>query len=215
MSKGSGQPLRVREIKRAMTRKQILEASQRLFNAQGYDGTTLEQICAEAVVSVPTLLAYFESKERLALALEYDELDKFRQVLTDPERTEPTLTIWRERVATGAAQNMRQRRNYLNYLKFTESSNALIRHYVYLLTQYEEALGRAIAADFDVDYEADLPSRLLATTLVWGQRAVLMQWRESGGRSDLVAAALAVVDVASEQLPKPGSTLPAARRSAG
>jgi AcrR family transcriptional regulator len=199
MSKVRAEPVSLRELKRAMTRKTILEASQRLFAEQGYDATTLEQICAEALISVPTLLAYFETKDRLALALEYDELEEFQRRLADPARDELTIDLWRHRIDSGAEGNMKKRRNSLAYMKFTESSSSLIRHYVYLLTQYEEALGQALAVDHEVDYNADLPTRLMATMLVWGHRAVLLQWRAEGGRTDLRAKALAVIDIAEKQ----------------
>src|SRR5438477_11483286 len=94
--------LPLRQRKQARTRAQIMEASQRLFAEQGYEHTTLEQICEVAEVSVPTLLAYFESKDRLALAGSYDQFEEFRQAIEDPERDQETLTIWRDRVEANA-----------------------------------------------------------------------------------------------------------------
>ena len=58
----------LRQLKKDRTRRTLVEVSRKLFQKHGYDATTLEQIAAAAEVSVPTLLTYFESKERLALA---------------------------------------------------------------------------------------------------------------------------------------------------
>jgi AcrR family transcriptional regulator len=195
-------PVPLRERKRARTRALIIEVAQKLFTDQGYEATTLEQICEAAEVSVPTLLAYFESKDRLALAVEVDALETFRVELEDPERSEDTLTLWRVRIADAAEHLRKNRRQALLYMRFTQSSNSVLRGYLQLLTEYEELLGRSLARDYGTDYDTDVPTRLLATNLVWGNRAVLRQWVESGGRSD-PDALIAVVDFAIEQFPKP------------
>ena len=49
----------------ASTRNQILDAAERLFAAQGFDGTTVKQIGRAAGVNSALLYYYFEDKERL------------------------------------------------------------------------------------------------------------------------------------------------------
>ena len=46
-------------------RKRILEAALEVFAAQGFRGATLDQIAAEAGLSKPNLLYYFDSKESI------------------------------------------------------------------------------------------------------------------------------------------------------
>jgi len=48
-------------------RDRILEEAERLFAAQGYDGTTIQQVAAAAGVRRPTLVYHFGSKDRLRL----------------------------------------------------------------------------------------------------------------------------------------------------
>lgn len=50
-------------------RKRILEAALEVFSAQGFRGATLDQIAAEAGLSKPNLLYYFDSKEAIHAAL--------------------------------------------------------------------------------------------------------------------------------------------------
>src|SRR5205814_9792504 len=123
------------------------------FSEQGYDETTLDQICAEAEVSVPTLLVYFESKERLALAAEYDALNGFRALIEDPGRALDSVRIWRERVEADARAAMESPSRTLRRDRFLNSSPVLARGLLALVRQFEEALRSGLAADHGADPE--------------------------------------------------------------
>lgn len=62
----------LRERKKAKTRAAIQEVALRLFDRQGYEATTVEQIAEAAEVSPSTFFRYFPTKEDVAL---YDALD--------------------------------------------------------------------------------------------------------------------------------------------
>jgi AcrR family transcriptional regulator len=64
----------LRERKKAETRRALQREALRLFTAQGYEATTVEQIAAAANVSGMTFFRYFPSKEDVVLADEYDSL---------------------------------------------------------------------------------------------------------------------------------------------
>ncbi|WGL52984.1 helix-turn-helix domain containing protein [Nocardioides sp. BP30] len=55
----------LREMKAARTHDTILRAALRLFETQGYDATTMEEIAAAAEVGTSTLYRYFPTKEML------------------------------------------------------------------------------------------------------------------------------------------------------
>ena len=81
----------------AATRTAILEAAQRLFEQQGYTGTTMAAIAAEAGVSLKTVYVAFETKAGVLRGLWHrllrgDEIDVpvgerswYREVLDEPD----------------------------------------------------------------------------------------------------------------------------------
>jgi AcrR family transcriptional regulator len=86
-----------RQQQAAATRRGILDAAQRLFDAQGYPATTMEAIAAEAGVSLKTVYVVFTTKSGLLralwdLLLKGDQADAgvaerpwYRQVLDEPD----------------------------------------------------------------------------------------------------------------------------------
>jgi AcrR family transcriptional regulator len=64
--------LPLRERKKIRTRLAIQDEAMRLFLDQGYDNTTVEQICAAAEVSPSTFFRYFPTKEDVILDDGYD-----------------------------------------------------------------------------------------------------------------------------------------------
>src|ERR1035438_1237524 len=64
----------LRERKRARTFSEIQHEALRLFVAQGYEQTTIEQIAEAVEVSPSTIFRYFPTKEDMVLTDEYDAL---------------------------------------------------------------------------------------------------------------------------------------------
>ncbi len=62
----------LRERKKAKTKAAIQQHALRLFQAQGYDATTVEQIAEAAEISPSTFFRYFPTKEEVAM---WDDLD--------------------------------------------------------------------------------------------------------------------------------------------
>jgi AcrR family transcriptional regulator len=68
------QPTGLRERKKARTRTTIQEHALRLFEQQGYDATTVQQIADAAEVSESTFYRYFPTKEDVVMHDRYDPL---------------------------------------------------------------------------------------------------------------------------------------------
>lgn len=83
----------LRERNRERARQDLLEAGARLFQAHGFDATTIADIAAEAQVSRRTLFRYFPTKEDLALAFEAETLERFIAYLEAKPSLENGYTV--------------------------------------------------------------------------------------------------------------------------
>lgn len=84
----------LRERKKAKTRAAIQHEALRLFRAQGYEATTIEQIADAAEVSPSTFFRYFPTKEAVVLT---DDLDPLilEAIRTQPPELGPVTAVRR------------------------------------------------------------------------------------------------------------------------
>jgi AcrR family transcriptional regulator len=192
-----GQELSLRERKKARTRRRLVEVSQRLFLTQGFEETTLEQICAEAEVRTPTLLRYFPTKVELALAPSYDSLEQFRHELVTRDEDVSVIEVWRRHTLTMSAL---ADGTAMPYYRMLWSSSVLMTGMAAIMEHYEQSLAVALSEEDGADPATDLYGRLIATLLVNGNHSVFRAWLRSGRPSGLLDATLAVVDFARSRI---------------
>lgn len=200
----------LRERKKARTRAALIEVSQRRFADAGYSATTLEEICAEVEVRPQTLLRYFDSKARLAMAPWFDWLDVLRVSLAGPRRRRSTIDVWREFVtveSNAAAAPVSEVVGHMMssmraFSQWADRDPVLVAMNSDLERQYLEVLAAGLAADRDAEPD-DLHSTLVAAMLVVGRRKVLERWvQRDGADGSLVDDQLAVIDYAVTSLPR-------------
>jgi AcrR family transcriptional regulator len=84
---GGGKSIGLRERKKLKTREAIQRTAMRLFEKQGYEETTIEEIAAAAEISPSTFFNYFPTKEDVVL---FDAFDPMAiQMFRDLPRDEP------------------------------------------------------------------------------------------------------------------------------
>ena len=81
-----------RSRKKAATRRSIQEHALRLFAANGYDNTTVEDIAAAAGVSHMTFFRYFPRKENVVQTREYDPMIE-ELIVARPPHESPIAAI--------------------------------------------------------------------------------------------------------------------------
>lgn len=84
---GGGQTIGLRERKKLKTRESIQRTALRLFEKQGYEETTIEEIAAAAEISPSTFFNYFPTKEDVVLFDAYDPMAI--QMFRDLPKDEP------------------------------------------------------------------------------------------------------------------------------
>ncbi|MGA7134833.1 MAG: TetR family transcriptional regulator [Mycobacterium sp.] len=100
-----------RSRKKAATRRSIQEHALRLFAANGYDNTTVEDIAAAAGVSHMTFFRYFPRKENVVETREYDPMIE-ELIAARPPRESPmaaisaALSAWLEAVLPADRQRI-------------------------------------------------------------------------------------------------------------
>src|SRR5260221_3975422 len=72
-------------------REQLLDIGRRLFAERGLDGTSIEEIAAQAGVSKPVVYEHFGGKEGLYAVVVDREVDRFLSMATEGLQGEDTM----------------------------------------------------------------------------------------------------------------------------
>jgi AcrR family transcriptional regulator len=90
-------PDSLRERKKATKRHRLMKVALRLFDKQGFDGTTVEEIAAGAEVAPCTFFRYFPRKEDVLFGDHPEEVALIRDTLATPQPTRRSSTRSGER----------------------------------------------------------------------------------------------------------------------
>jgi AcrR family transcriptional regulator len=97
--------LPLRERKKLRTRQALIDTALTRFTERGFDGVTLDELCAEVEVSKRTFFRYFTGKEDAALAPAHD---MWRAMLTElttvPASGRPLLEVLRDALLAALTQ---------------------------------------------------------------------------------------------------------------
>lgn len=156
----------------------------RLFDEQGYDATTIEQIAAAAGVSPSTFYRYFPTKEDVVVQDEYDPMI-IGVFQSQPEGVAPidalraTLT---ELFGQFTAEDMQRIHHRVELIY---SVPALQARQIRQTVATERMICDLVAARAGRD-PADLEVRNFAATLVAAWVTAITAWSEKGGQGNLL-----------------------------
>ena len=189
---GGGRGGGLRERKKQKTRDSIQRTALRLFEKQGYEETTIEQIAAAVEISPSTFFNYFPTKEDVVL---YDAYDPMAiQLFLERPKDEP-LNVGLRRVLEGLAETFQRDEQMILargrlFLEVPELRariwDEVERTQVLLAQMLAERTGRR--AD---DFELRVTVRVVTSAVF----EATIEWMRSNGRHGLVELVNRALDV--------------------
>ncbi len=179
--------LPLRERKKLRNRRALAEAALRLFAANGFDATTLEELADAADVSKSTFSRIFPAKEAAGIEAEAELWSAFLAALDGRELSGVLLGELHAALAaavTGLDPEWDQR--FLDTRRMLANEPALLRYVEHYRASVKDELVTRLAAKLHLDPE-DLRLRVLAelTILAWSVSG--RHWVRNGGQGGRAA----------------------------
>ena len=169
----------LRERKRRETRQRIAEVGQRLFLANGYEGTTLDAIAAAAGISRRTFFSYFKSKDDIILF--WQDADSAR-LIADLVKTSPDvspLDAVRDVMVKHIARYTTEQMQAVDTLMLSSESLQARKQKVY--AEQELSLFNTLCEVWRQP-ERRGALRMVAVVAIGAMRLALQAWREQTGQ---------------------------------
>jgi AcrR family transcriptional regulator len=159
----------------------------RLFSAQGFDATTVDQIAAEAGVTQRTFFHHFPAKEAVLFGGYEERLHDATAAFRSVARTG---TLWdglhaATTVLVAALEH--QRELFLLRGQLYRRTPALRATMLRLNEDWIDTVAHIVADRLGVDPSTDVGPRLAATIANGANRVAIDLWTASGGALDLAA----------------------------
>jgi len=173
----------LRERKKQKTREAIQREALRLFQAQGYSATTIEQIAAAAEISPSTFFNYFPTKEDVVLYDNYDPI-LISQLAARPPGELLSASFRRALDSLGAVME-RDRETILARARLWVETPELRTRIWEELEKARDLLTALMAAHSGRD-SGDFELRVIAMTLVAATFEASLEWIRQDGRGNMV-----------------------------
>lgn len=175
-----------RRMRGQRNREALITAAVELFETQGYDATTVDQITAAAGVAPRTYFHHFAAKEDILFDGYSDRLDEAARRF----RASRSITLWgalSEASASVAEAIAAQPEIFVVRARMYARHPALRATRLRINDDWIDQMTREVARWLDTDAESDLRPRLAATVVNGANRAAIDTWVAGGGRGDLLA----------------------------
>ena len=181
--RGPASPEGLRPRKKLRTRVAIQDAAMELFAEQGFEATTVEEICARAEVSTTTFFRYFRSKGEVFLEEHGRLLPALEEAIVERPGAESDLEAVRHAMQAIWIPNIDPDRT----MRQTDAiaTSHILRGVSYDIGQtWFEAIARALARRHDLP-EADRACMLAARVSLSVFSLAMGAWRATDCRGDL------------------------------
>jgi len=167
----------LRERKKLAVRRALSSAAVRLAVERGLENVTIEDITADAGVSVRTFGNYFSSKYEAICALGTDRARRIGAELLARPAGEPLWdAIVNAVLAHYEGTDEAPDREWLAGLKLVLTAPAIRGEYLKVNSEMQEALAAAIAARTGIDAEQDMYPRILAGAVTAAAQVAVRSW---------------------------------------
>jgi AcrR family transcriptional regulator len=173
----SGRSTGLRERKKLAVRRALSSAAIRLAVERGLENVTIEDITAEADVSLRTFGNYFSSKYEAICALGTDRARRIGAELLARPAGEP---LWEALVSAMVAHyegaDQAPDAQWLAGLKLVLGAPAIRGEYLKVTSEMQQALAEAIATRTGIDIERDMYPQLLAGAVTAAAQVAVRRW---------------------------------------
>jgi AcrR family transcriptional regulator len=170
----------LRERKKERTRRLLAGVALDLFEARGFDHTTVDDIAAAAEVSPRTFFRYFAAKDEALFDRAADVQEQFRALLASRPADEPLLVALREIGTALIAGELVDEDRVRRVVALVHTEPALRSRYEALMGMIEADLTDWAAGRLGVP-PSDMRPRLLAAAVLAARRVAMDVWLESPG----------------------------------
>ena len=160
-----------RDLRRVETRRMLAEQALRLFNEQGFDETTVEEIAAAAGVSQRTFFLHFPTKAAAAFPDHGERVLDFVERLGDGADHADPLAHLREILLSGLSNDSPSRRTRYRLLADVP---ALRDEDARTDRDYEQAIAAYLMQNWGQSVEAHVRANAVANAVIGVVRALLI-----------------------------------------
>jgi AcrR family transcriptional regulator len=200
--------LPLRERKKLRTRRALADAALRLFAANGFDATTLEELADAAEVSKSTFTRTFAAKEAAGIEAEAELWTAFLGTLSASALSGPVLGgLHRALAAAVAGLDETWEERFIATRRLVIAEPALLRYVEHYRADTKEQLAASLADKLALDAD-DLRLHVLAELAITAFSMAGRAWVRAGGAggraalldslNDAIKAVPASLDLAAD-----------------
>lgn len=175
-------------------RQALIAAAIELFDGNGYEATTVEQISALAGVAPRTFFHHFAAKEDILFDGYAERLDE----ATRRFRASTSSSLWRALADASAAVAeaiSRQPEMFLVRAQLYSRHPALRATRLRINDDWIDQMTNEVALRLGADPDTDLRPRLAVSVVNGANRAAIDTWVATNGSGDLVASMAQAIDL--------------------
>jgi AcrR family transcriptional regulator len=187
------QPMSLRERKKRLAQATIEETALRLFQQQGYEHTSIQDIADAVMMSSRTFFRYFASKEEVLLGPMHTIQSDGRRFLQRVAPTKSPQAALQATVEYLASQYQQQRASFLARYQVVMQIPSIASLYLSALVETEPALCDALCSHLEGATNRNT-IRFLVAIYMTALRVALEEWLEQEAQGDLVSLLRAYLD---------------------